>query len=42
MLISKTHYDLPTKLHEQGNKIRIFVISPNIPDYPQAKFPGLS
>jgi hypothetical protein len=37
MLISKTHYDLPTK---QGTKIRIFVIAPNIPDYPQAKFPG--
>jgi carboxymethylenebutenolidase len=38
MLISKTHYDLPTK---QGTKIRIFVIAPNIPDYPQAKFPGV-
>ena len=41
MLITKAHYDLPTKLHGNENKIRIFVLSPNVPDYPLAKFPGL-
>ncbi|KAF8973971.1 dienelactone hydrolase [Flammula alnicola] len=42
MLINKTFYDVPTKLHGDGHTIRIFVISPHVPDYPQAKFPGLS
>jgi hypothetical protein len=41
MLISKTFHDLPTKLDPAGRPIRIFVISPNVPNYPQAKFPGL-
>ena len=40
MLITKTYHDLPTKLHENGNPIRIFIISPVVPDYPHAKFPG--
>lgn len=40
MLINKSHYDLPTKLPEGGSTIRVFVISPVVPDYPQAKFPG--
>ena len=41
MLIEKTFYDIPTKLHSEGHNIRIFVIAPVTPDYPQAKFPGL-
>ena len=41
MLIEKTFYDLPTKLNPQSRPIRIFVISPNVPDYPEAKFPGI-
>jgi len=41
MLINKTYHDLPTKLHPNGRPIRIFVISPIVPDYPQAKFPGV-
>ncbi|KZS93008.1 dienelactone hydrolase [Sistotremastrum niveocremeum HHB9708] len=41
MLISKTHYDVPSKLATNGQPIRIFVISPSIPDYPHAKFPGV-
>lgn len=41
MLIQKTFHDLPTKLDPQGRPIRIFVISPNVPDYPEAKFPGI-
>ncbi len=40
MLIDKTFYDVPTKLDRDGRPIRIFVISPNVPDYPEAKFPG--
>ncbi|KAF9531968.1 dienelactone hydrolase [Crepidotus variabilis] len=41
MLITKTYHDVPIKLHGENHNIRIFVISPNIPDYPQAKFPGV-
>ncbi|TFK41109.1 dienelactone hydrolase [Crucibulum laeve] len=40
MLITKTFHDVPSKL-DGGRPIRIFVISPNIPNYPQAKFPGV-
>ncbi|KAF9015199.1 dienelactone hydrolase [Cyathus striatus] len=40
MLISKKYYDVPSKL-DNGRPIRIFVISPNVPNYPQAKFPGV-
>lgn len=40
MLIKTTYHDVPSKLDPNGNKIRIFVISPNIPSYPRAKFPG--
>jgi len=39
MLITKTHYDIPSTL-DNGRPIRIYVISPNVPNYPQAKFPG--
>jgi len=41
MLIDKTFYDVPTKLGPDERPIRIFVISPNVPDYPEAKFPGV-
>jgi len=41
MLITKTFHDIPTKFDENGRPIRIFVISPVIPDYPNAKFPGV-
>jgi hypothetical protein len=39
MLITKTHHDVPSKL-DNGKPIRIFVIAPVVPNYPQAKFPG--
>ncbi|KAF7784354.1 hypothetical protein Agabi119p4_519 [Agaricus bisporus var. burnettii] len=40
MLITKTHHDVPCKL--DGDKLmRIYVFSPNVPNYPQAKFPGV-
>ncbi|KDR85041.1 hypothetical protein GALMADRAFT_107680 [Galerina marginata CBS 339.88] len=41
MLINKTFHDIPSELDKNGNPIRIFVISPVIPDYPHAKFPGM-
>ncbi|KXN89979.1 Putative carboxymethylenebutenolidase [Leucoagaricus sp. SymC.cos] len=40
MLITRTHHDVPSKL-DNGRPIRIYVISPSIPNYPQAKFPGV-
>ncbi|KAF9453769.1 dienelactone hydrolase [Macrolepiota fuliginosa MF-IS2] len=40
MLITQKHYDVPSKL-DGGRPIRIYVISPNVPNYPQAKFPGV-
>ncbi|KAG2159911.1 dienelactone hydrolase [Suillus bovinus] len=39
MLIAKTFHDVPSKL-DNGRPIRIFVVSPVVPNYPQAKFPG--
>ncbi|KAI0735216.1 dienelactone hydrolase [Earliella scabrosa] len=41
MLITKTHHDVPTKLDRNGRPIRIFVIAPAVPGYPNAKFPGV-
>ena len=41
MIITKTYHDVPSTL-DGGNPIRIFVIAPNLPGYPQAKFPGRS
>ncbi|KAG1755239.1 dienelactone hydrolase [Suillus paluster] len=39
MLITKTFHDVPSKL-DNGRPIRIFVVAPVVPNYPQAKFPG--
>ena len=41
MLITKSYHDVPSKLND-GRPIRIFVISPVVPNYPKAKFPGMS
>lgn len=41
MIITKTWQDVPTKLDANGRPIRIFVISPVVPNYPHAKFPGV-
>jgi hypothetical protein len=38
MLIAKEFHDIPSPL--DGGHIRVFVISPVVPNYPQAKFPG--
>ncbi|KAI0094653.1 dienelactone hydrolase [Irpex rosettiformis] len=41
MLITKTHFDIPSALDANGRPIRIFVIAPTIAGYPNAKFPGV-
>ncbi|KAG2023439.1 carboxymethylenebutenolidase [Coprinopsis cinerea AmutBmut pab1-1] len=41
MLVTKTYQDLQTKLDPNGRPLRIFIIAPNLPDYPNAKFPGV-
>lgn len=41
MLITKTFYDVPSKLSPNGSPNRIFIIAPTIPGYPKAKFPGV-
>jgi len=41
MLITKTHHDVPSQLSPNGRAVRIFVISPSVPNYPDAKFPGV-
>ncbi|KAL4070968.1 dienelactone hydrolase [Scleroderma citrinum] len=40
MLITKAYHDVPSNLHNE-RPIRIFVISPMVPNYSQAKFPGV-
>ncbi|KAJ7786375.1 dienelactone hydrolase [Mycena metata] len=40
MLIQKEFHDVPSPL-DGGRPIRVFVISPVVPNYPQAKFPGV-
>ncbi|TCD71484.1 hypothetical protein EIP91_008864 [Steccherinum ochraceum] len=41
MLVTKTFHDVPTTLDANGRPIRIFVIAPTVPGYPNAKFPGV-
>jgi len=41
MLIQKTFHDVPSKLDPNGRPIRIFVLAPDLPEYPNAKFPGV-
>lgn len=41
MLVTTRYYDVPTKLDLNGRPVRIFVISPSVQNYPQAKFPGV-
>lgn len=39
MLIKTSYRDVETK-SGNGGKMRIYIIEPNVPDYPDAKFPG--
>ncbi|KAJ6610049.1 dienelactone hydrolase [Mycena sp. CBHHK59/15] len=40
MLVDKQFHDIPAPL-DGGRPIRVFVISPVVPNYPDAKFPGV-
>jgi carboxymethylenebutenolidase len=40
MLVKQSYRDVPTTANGTKGTIRIYVIEPNIPDYPDAKFPG--
>lgn len=40
MLIKTSYRDVETKADGCPGKMRIFVIEPNVPEYPEAKFPG--
>ena len=41
MLVKKTHSDVHVTYAPNGAPMRIFVISPVIDGYPDAKFPGV-
>lgn len=40
MLVKQSYKDVKTKANGREGTIRIYVIEPNVPDYPEAKFPG--
>ena len=40
MLLKTSYRDVPTKANGKDGTMRIYVIEPNLPDYPEAKFPG--
>ena len=41
MLIKTSYHDVPTTADGRAGTMRIFLIEPNVPDYPHAKFPGV-
>ncbi|GFZ48126.1 Dienelactone hydrolase [Saitozyma sp. JCM 24511] len=40
MLIKTSYRDVPTKANGRSGTMRIYLIEPNVPEYPEAKFPG--
>lgn len=40
MLVKQSYKDVPTKANGKEGTIRIYIIEPNVPEYPEAKFPG--
>lgn len=38
MLVKESHVDLQTS----SGPMRVFIYQPNVPDYPDAKFPGVA
>lgn len=40
MLIKTSYRDVETKADGRAGKMRIYIIEPNVPEYPDAKFPG--
>jgi len=41
MLITESHVDVPTAAGSQAGTMRIFLFTPNIHGYPNARFPGI-
>lgn len=41
MLIVESHVDVPTVVDGKESSMRIFVFTPTVPQYPNAKFPGV-
>lgn len=41
MLIKTSYKDVPTTADGKDGIMRIYVIEPNMPDHPDAKFPGV-
>ena len=40
MLIKTSYRDVPTSANGRAGSIRIYIVEPNVPEYPEAKFPG--
>jgi len=40
MLIKTSYRDVPTTANGRAGSIRIYIVEPNVPEYPEAKFPG--
>jgi len=40
MIVKTSYKDVPTSANGRSGSIRIYLIEPNVPDYPEAKFPG--
>lgn len=41
MLIKETYHDVATQAGGKHGTMRIYVIEPNVPEWPEAKFPGV-
>ena len=41
MLVTKAYQDIPVRFSPNGAPMRVFIISPKIDGYPNAKFPGV-
>lgn len=40
MLIKTSYRDVVTNAEGRAGSMRIYIIEPNVPEYPNAKFPG--
>jgi carboxymethylenebutenolidase len=40
MLIKSSYKDVPTTSNGKKGTMRVHILEPNVPDYPDAKFPG--
>ena len=40
MLVKTSYKDVDTKANDRAGAVRIYIIEPNLPDHPEAKYPG--